>query len=614
MTLGRRIATVGCLILATVAFALFYFITQGFSKDIEFARMERRGTEYQRPLVKMLHGVLDHGLLARRHLMGQPDLQGQLTSLQSQIDAMARDLQSAQDRLGVVLQFTPTGLAQRQREQCQLQNVQREWDALKQVVLDSHAQGTVQNSDRLHSHLVGVLRTMIVHVGDTSNLILDPDLDSYYLMDAVLVALPQTLERLASIEALAEDQTKSALTTETARVQWSVAAALLNESDFSRISGDLQTAFNEDGNFYDLSPTLAARLKPVGASYAEATQSLLQRMQLRENGVAIAASAAQAARRASLRLWEVSVEELDTLLQRRIDVLQSKRSWALLWTTLALGISVSIAAWVVRTATALLRDQALELQAQSDALAAAARQIAVSSRDLANGASAQAGHLQDMSTASEEISSQAKASHDGCMAAAKLVTQTQEHFTEANRALDEMVTTIQEIHSESDKIAKIVKVIDGIAFQTNILALNAAVDAARAGEAGLGFAIVATEVGNLAKRCAEAAADTSERIGGSIAKSNEGKDKVARVATAMRTITGASQQIEKLVASVAAGSEQQSLGIHEVNRATHQMERVMQSNATAAEQSAAAVAELRLQSEHLKGVVSRIAALAGGGI
>jgi methyl-accepting chemotaxis protein/methyl-accepting chemotaxis protein-1 (serine sensor receptor) len=200
------------------------------------------------------------------------------------------------------------------------------------------------------------------------------------------------------------------------------------------------------------------------------------------------------------------------------------------------------------------------------------------------------------------------------MAAAKLVTQTQEHFTEANRALDEMVTTIQEIHSESDKIAKIVKVIDGIAFQTNILALNAAVDAARAGEAGLGFAIVATEVGNLAKRCAEAAADTSERIGGSIAKSNEGKDKVARVATAMRTITGASQQIEKLVASVAAGSEQQSLGIHEVNRATHQMERVMQSNATAAEQSAAAVAELRLQSEHLKGVVSRIAALAGGGI
>src|SRR6202043_2843321 len=114
------------------------------------------------------------------------------------------------------------------------------------------------------------------------------------------------------------------------------------------------------------------------------------------------------------------------------------------------------------------------------------------------------------------------------------------------------LSSMTDITASSNKISKIIKVIDEIAFQTNILALNAAVEAARAGEAGMGFAMVADEVRNLAQRSAQAARDTALLIEESIAKSNEGRTKLDHVAQSILSITGSATEVKNLVNEVDA--------------------------------------------------------------
>ncbi len=249
----------------------------------------------------------------------------------------------------------------------------------------------------------------------------------------------------------------------------------------------------------------------------------------------------------------------------------------------------------------------------AEQVASAAAQVSAASQSLAAGSSQQAAGIEETSSSLEEMSSMTRQNADNAGQADRLVKETHAVVEKADQSVRALTTSMQEISRASEETSKIIKTIDEIAFQTNLLALNAAVEAARAGEAGAGFAVVAEEVRNLAKRAADAAKNTAGLIEGTVKKIKTGSQTVAETSHAFSTVAGQTAKVSELVAEIAAASSEQSQGITQVNSAVTDIDKVTQQNAANAEESASAAEEMSAQAEQMKVMVQELVVLVEGG-
>jgi methyl-accepting chemotaxis protein len=204
--------------------------------------------------------------------------------------------------------------------------------------------------------------------------------------------------------------------------------------------------------------------------------------------------------------------------------------------------------------------------------------MVVSSQTLSEAATQQASSLQETSASLEEMSSMTRQNAENAQQADRLMHGANEIVSKANQTMTELTHSMEKISHSSEETSKIIKTIDEIAFQTNLLALNAAVEAARAGEAGAGFAVVADEVRNLAMRAAEAAKNTSELIESTVKRISDGSALVKSTDEAFTEVTANTAQVVELVDEIAAASNEQALGIEQLNAAVAEIDKATQQN------------------------------------
>lgn len=235
----------------------------------------------------------------------------------------------------------------------------------------------------------------------------------------------------------------------------------------------------------------------------------------------------------------------------------------------------------------------------SETISTATSQIAMGNLDLSQRTEEQASSLQQVAASLEQLTATVQHNLDNGRHANQVASTAAEVATRGGQVVTEVVHTMEAISASSNQIADIIGVIDGIAFQTNLLALNAAVEAARAGEQGRGFAVVANEVRSLAGRSAEAAKEIKKLIESSAGDVQQGCRLVEQAGRTMQDVVTNVKEVAHIMADLAHASEEQSMGIGQINQAMGQMDQVTQGNAALVEEAAAAAQSLQSQSHAL---------------
>ncbi len=298
-------------------------------------------------------------------------------------------------------------------------------------------------------------------------------------------------------------------------------------------------------------------------------------------------------------------------LQKMVSALQEKAATLEKIAAGDLSIEVTLASDQDRLGVSLrfmvdsLNEVLGQINEAVEQLSSGSTQVAKASQNLAQGATEQASSVEQINASAAQVTSQAQTNAATALESSQLARESRDDAGSGNRKMKDLMELLGKMTKSSEETKRIVKTIDDIAFQVNLLALNANVEAARAGKYGKGFGVVAEEVRSLAIRSADAVKETTRMVEENLKSIREVNGTAEQTSRQLESIAAGSMRVAEILETIASSSQDQSKALSQIGGGLDQIDGVTQSNTATAEQSAAAAEELSGQAMELRSLVSR---------